>query len=102
MPYSIDSFADDCYDGTTCLKNKYNIKDENILKDLETTITFSRIAEYILNPLFHTYDVDHYKNIHRYIFDDLYEWSGTYRTIAMSKKGTVFAKPENITFIIAY
>ena len=96
MAYSIDALTSDCYEGTTCLINKFNIKDENILKDLETTVTFSKITEYSLNPLFNTFDVNHYKAIHKYLFDDIYEWAGEYRSVDMSKKGTSFAKAESI------
>ena len=76
--------------------NKFDIKDENILKDLETTVTFSKITEYCLNPLFNTFDVNHYKAIHKYLFEDIYDWAGEYRTVDMSKKGTSFAKTESI------
>lgn len=96
MSYSIESLNSDCYDGTTCLINKYNITDEKVLKDLETTVTFSKITEYTLNPLFDTFDVEHYKSIHKYIFEDIYKWAGEYRTVDMTKKGTVFAKAVNI------
>lgn len=65
MSYSIESLNSDCYDGTTCLINKYNITDEKVLKDLETTVTFSKITEYTLNPLFDTFDVEYYKSIHK-------------------------------------
>ena len=34
MSYSIETLTSDCYEGTTCLINKFNIKDEKILKDL--------------------------------------------------------------------
>lgn len=96
MSYSIKALNSDCYDGTTCLINKYNITDEEILKDLETTVTFSKITEYTLNPLFDTFDVEHYKAIHKYIFEDIYDWAGEYRTVDMTKKGTIFAKAEKI------
>ena len=101
MAYSIDALTSDCYEGTTCLINKFNIKDENILKDLETTGTFSKITEYSLNPLFNTFDVNHYKAIHKYLFEDIYEWAGEYRSVDMSKKGTSFAKAESIDKLMA-
>lgn len=96
MVYNINPLTNDCYEGTTCLINKFDIKDENVLKDLETTVTFGKITEYSLNPLFNTYDVTHYKAIHKFLFVDIYDWAGEYRTVDMSKKGTSFAKAENI------
>ena len=96
MSYSIDTLQSDCYEGTSCLINKFDIKDEVILKELETTITLNKITEYLLNPLFDSFDVQHYKNIHRYLFGDIYDWAGKYRTVDMSKKGTIFAEAENV------
>lgn len=42
MSYSIDAITSDCYDNTNCLINKFNIKDEKVLKALEATITFEK------------------------------------------------------------
>lgn len=96
MSYSIDTLQSDCYEGTSCLINKFGIKDEVILKELETTITLNKITEYSLNPLFYSFDVQHYKSIHRYLFGDIYDWAGEYRTVDMSKKGTNFAEAESV------
>lgn len=65
---NVDAVADGCYDGTLCLRNKFNIKDEKVLKELETALTFDKIIQYNLNPLFDTFDVEHYKSIHKYVF----------------------------------
>ena len=37
MGYSIDPISADCYEGTTCLINKFGIKDEKKLSQMETT-----------------------------------------------------------------
>ena len=39
MGYSIDPISADCYEGTTCLINKFGIKDEKKLSQMETLIT---------------------------------------------------------------
>ena len=96
MSYSINSLTSDCYEGTTCLINKFGVKDESTLLNLETAVTLSKIAEYSLNPLYHSFDVDHYKGIHRFLFEDLYDWAGEYREVNMAKKGTKFAAAESI------
>lgn len=101
MSYSINALTSDCYEGTSCLINKFDIRDKNILKELETTVTLTKTAEYLLNPLFNTFDVSHYKNIHKYLFEDIYEWAGKYRTVDMSKKGTVFAKSDSIEYLMS-
>ena len=42
MSYSVDSLTDNCYEGTTCLINKLNIRDASKLKALEGRITFAK------------------------------------------------------------
>ena len=97
MGYSIDALTSDCYKGTSCLINKLNITDENMLKEFEAAITFAKASELELNPISDVFDVSHYRAIHRYLFENIYEWAGEYRTVEISKKGTVFAKAENIS-----
>lgn len=41
MAYSVNSITSDCYEGTTCLINKYDIHDEAKLAELEAMITFA-------------------------------------------------------------
>ena len=41
-------------------------------------------------------DFNFYKNLHKQLFDDLYEWAGTVRNINISKKGTVFCNSDDI------
>ena len=73
MPYDIDSCTLDCYEGTTCLINRFDIRDEKDLAKIEAGITFARIAELENSPIEGGFDTDHYKPIHRFIFSDLYE-----------------------------
>lgn len=51
MSYSLDGTSCDCYEGTACLINKYNIKDEQKLSLLEAGITFAKTAELLSNNL---------------------------------------------------
>lgn len=43
-----------------------------------------------------TFDFDHYRMIHRFLFSDLYDWAGRVRNVNISKKGTVFCPAEEI------
>lgn len=101
MSYSIDALTSGCYEGTSCLINKFDVKDETVLKELETTITLTKTTEYFLNPIFNTFDVQHYKNIHKYLFGDIYDWAGEYRNVDMSKKGTNFAKADSVECLMS-
>ena len=96
MPYSINSITNDCYEGTTCLINKLGIKDEETLKQVEGNITFAKWAELEANPISLDFDFDHYKAMHKYLFEDLYDWAGTVRKIDISKKGTNFVPASDI------
>ena len=96
MAYSIDPISADCYEGTTCLINKFGIKDEKKLSQMETLITTAKCQELEISPIVGDFGFDHYKAIHKYIFEDLYDWAGKVRTASISKKGTVFILPESI------
>lgn len=99
MSYSITSLTDDYYEGTSCLINKFNIQSEEQLAKLEAGITLAKTAELERNPISYTFDFEHYKQIHKYLFEDLYEWAGKIRTVDISKKGTSFTQAENIETI---
>ena len=96
MGYSIDSITADCYEGTTCLINKFDIKDDKLLSLIEGKITFAKGSELERNPIKGTFDFEHYKAIHKYLFDNIYEWAGKIRTVDISKKGTSFATANEI------
>lgn len=96
MSYSIDALTDNCYEGTTCLINKLNITDEDTLKAVESAITFAKISELEQTPIKGDFDFIHYKAIHRYIFEDLYDWAGEIRKVDISKKGTSFVLADSI------
>lgn len=96
MGYSINSSTDNCYEGTTCLINKLNIKDERILAEVEGRITFAKSSTLEKKPISLAFDFEHYKAIHKYLFDDLYDWAGQIRTVNLSKKGTRFANADEI------
>ena len=96
MGYSIDAITADCYEGTTCLINKFGITDDKQLSLIEGQITFAKGSELERNPIKGNFDFEHYKAIHKYLFDEIYEWAGKIRTVDMSKKGTNFAKANEI------
>jgi cell filamentation protein len=40
--------------------------------------------------------VSHFKAIHRHLFQDVYAWAGRFRTVRISKGGSMFCYPEHI------
>lgn len=99
MSYSIESLSNNCYEGTTCLINKFNIRDEHQLAAVEADITLLKAAELEQNPIDGNFDFEHYRAIHKYLFEDLYDWAGEIRSINMSKKGTNFVHASEINDI---
>jgi len=96
MSYSMETSVDSCYEGTTCLINKLNIRDEQLLQETESAITLAKISYLDMNPMPGAYDFAHYRAIHRFLFSDLYDWAGELRTVDFSKKGTHFMAAERI------
>lgn len=90
--YSIEGCRDSCYPDTTVLVNKLDIREQSLLSEAESIIVTSCSALIEKEMSFEDVDFDYYRNIHRMIFGDLYEWAGSLRKINMSKKGTVFCE----------
>ena len=80
------------------LKNKLGIKDQDELEARSAEITFGKLTELFLDPIKGNFDQEHLKAIHRYLFDELYDWAGEYRTVSMRKdnQSTYFCTPERI------
>lgn len=72
------------------LKNKLGITNEDILSNLEAELTSIKLANFLINPIKGNLDFDHYKKIHKEIFEDLFAFAGRTRTVSMSKGTTAF------------
>ena len=70
-----------CYPGTTVLKNKLELKNQDQLAAFEAEITAQRASE----PL-PTGDLgyERYCAIHRHFFQDVYSWAGKPRTVRIA------------------
>ena len=96
MGYSIDPISANCYPGTIVLVNKFDIRDEEKLNEVESVLASVRYAEWLNEPKAVNFDFEHYKAIHHFLFSDLYDWAGQIRTVNISKKGTNFTSADNI------
>lgn len=74
------------YPQSSVLKNKLNLKEQGDLNDAEADFVSLRLKELAKEPLPGTYDMIHYQMMHQYIFQDLYGWAGTFRTINIEKE----------------
>lgn len=84
------------YPGTTVLKNKFHTKDRNFLQKIERPFTIKRSEEFDKKHLPEKFDYIYFKSIHRYIFQDIYEWAGEQRTVDLAKDGHVFCRVTEI------
>ncbi|MDR0914637.1 MAG: Fic family protein, partial [Oscillospiraceae bacterium] len=85
------------YPNTTVLINKFGIKDDDKLNEVERKLTQVKAVELINHPIKGKFDFKHFCKIHKFLFEDVYEWAGKERQGGfMSKGGTVFARSEFI------
>ena len=84
------------YPGSSVLKNRFGIKEHEIFSQLEYSATRVRINQLMTAPIRGSFDLDHLCEIHRHIFQDVYEWAGERRSGSLSKGGSTFAEPEYI------
>ena len=77
------------YENTEVLKNKLDIRTQDGLNDAEADYVVYRLKEFEMNPLPGEYNTEHLLRMHHYIFQDLYEWAGEPRIIAIYKEEDV-------------
>jgi cell filamentation protein len=82
-----------CYAGTHVLRNKADIKDQDLLDEFEQLMFDSRAAEALPDG---GMDFRHYRALHRHFFQDVYDWAGELRTIRTGKGDNWFCYPEYI------
>ncbi len=61
MSYSLDMLSDGCYEGAAILINKFDIRDEKILDELEQGVTSALIAKALIDIPFENVDFNFYK-----------------------------------------
>jgi cell filamentation protein len=90
MGYSMESLQDDCYENTSVLVNKLDIRDAETLNAVEETYFIVNSTKIEAEHNFRAVDFEYYKNLHKRLFEDLYDWAGQIRGIDIGKKGTRF------------
>lgn len=78
---------------TGVLKNIPNLTDDFDLLFFESTAVSKRLEELYLHPI-QIKDSSALLEIHRYLFQDVYEWAGKVRTVNISKDGKPFFEGE--------
>ena len=78
-----------CYSDTHILKNKLGITNRDELSVAERKIAYTRARELMISPIKGKFDFKHLRAIHKYLFQDLYDWAGEVRTVDIAK-GDIF------------
>lgn len=74
--YSMEGTHKGCYPDTTVLVNKLGIKNQEELNNIEKQFVLLRSSQAEQETVFEDVDFNFYKNLHKQLFDDLYEWAG--------------------------
>lgn len=82
-----------CYPGTDVLRNRLDLRDPDALSEFEAEMSATRAEEPLPSGRF---TVNHYRAVHRHLFQDVYPWAGRFRTVRISKGGSPFCFPEHI------
>ena len=85
-----------CYKGSNVLINKLNIHDNKILKQAEEKIVATKLFILRQNTMIKNFDVNHFKGIHKFLFEDIYPFAGKFRTENIAKGFFSFAEWEFI------
>lgn len=84
-----------CYPNSHVLKNKLNITEQSELNDAERAITSIKTSQASINKINGEFDFEHLKRIHKFLFEDIYDWAGCVRTVNISK-GNQFCRFDYI------
>ena len=77
------------YEGSDVLVNLLDIRDKEALEEAEAGYVTFRLKDIAKNPLPGDYHFAHLLQMHRFIFQDLYEWAGRQRELNIYKEEPV-------------
>lgn len=93
--YTYEKTADYCYKDTDVLINKLNITNDEDLFNAERELVSLRTYELNEKPLKGNFDFKYLKDIHQYLFQDVYRWAGDIRHCNIAKQD-LFCLTEHI------
>lgn len=85
-----------CYEGTNTLVNKLNIKNSEELESYETSVVSLKLMALNKKGITGNFDVAHFVSIHKFLFEDIYNFAGLFRTENIAKDYFQFAEWEYI------
>ena len=84
-----------CYPKSNILINKLDVRNLDILHEAERDYSSVRQAELLKQGVSGDFSFEHLCTIHKQLFQDIYSWAGTPRTVDISK-GTTFCRVQFI------
>ncbi len=85
-----------CYRETNVLKNRFGIRDNGKLKELEADISAIRQNDLLTHPIPGHFTMNHLCRIHRYLLGDIYPFAGHFRKEDIMKGTTRFLSYREI------
>lgn len=79
------------YPDSGVLRNKADIRNADALDAFEADATAVRMLELVEHPIAGLFDLEHLCAIHRYVFQDVYDWAGSIRRVDISRGANRFA-----------
>lgn len=86
---------------TGLLRNLQGISDPDVFTFVESGVVTKRLQELYENPI-KILGCDSLFQIHKYLFQDIYDWAGKRRTVEISKEGKQFFPIEYFDNAIKY
>lgn len=77
------------------LRNKFGLSSQESLDVAEANAVSVRSVLLQMNPLPGNFDSEHLKSIHRYLFQDVYDWAGEPRSVTLAKQD--FSQRSKVT-----
>lgn len=93
--YTYERTANYCYKDSDVLINKLNITNDEDLYNAERELVSYRTYELNEIPLKGNFDFKYLKDIHKYLFQDVYRWAGDVRNCNIAKQD-LFCLSEHI------
>ena len=85
-----------CYPNSEVLVNKFDVRVGTELFKIENDITIYKLYLLREKGITGNFDVEHFINIHKFIFEDIYPFAGLYRNENTAKDNFMFANWEFI------
>jgi len=83
--YEYEDNGQYCYPHTHILKNKLDIRDKDELFKVEQELSSARYFEIVKRPIPGDFSLKHLQAIHKYLFQDIYEWAGRFAQLIFQR-----------------